>query len=92
VVNDLLNRQKIKQSYSRVGKPGDNSWRESFFANLKKEAVHWVHFASREEAREAMFAYIEGFYNTKRIQRRLGYLSPMQWLKKWYANNSISAA
>ena len=92
VVRDLLNYHKIEQSYSRVGKPGDNSWSESFFSNLKKEAVHWFHFATREEARDAMFAYIEGFYNTKRIQRRLGYLSPMQWLKEWYVNNSISAA
>ena len=92
VVKDLLNRHNIKQSYSRVGKPGDNSWSESFFANLKKEAVHWIQFATREEARDAMFAYIEGFYNTKRIQRRLGYLSPMQWLKEWYGNNSISVA
>jgi len=92
MVKDLLNRHKIEQSYSRVGKPGDNSWSESFFANLKKEAVHWIQFSTREEARNAMFAYIEGFYNTKRIQRRLGYLSPMQWLKKRYVNNLISAA
>ena len=92
VVKDLLNCHKIEQSYSRIGKPGDNSWSESFFANLKKEAVHWAHFTTREEARDAMFAYIEGFYNTKWIQRRLGYLSPIQWLKEWYANNSISPA
>jgi putative transposase len=92
VVKDLLNRHKIEQSYSRVGKPGDNSWSESFFANLKKETVHWTHFKTREEARDAMFAYIEGFYNTKRIQKRLGYLSPMQWLKEWYVNNLILAA
>jgi len=91
-VKILLNSHKIEQSHSRVGKPGDNSWSESFFANLKKEAVHWVNFATREEARHAMFAYIEGFYNTKRIQRRLGYLSPMQWLKEWYVSNSISVA
>ena len=91
-VEQLLNSRKIEHSYSRVGKPGDNSWSESFFANLKKEAVHWVNFTTREEARDAMFAYIEGFYNTKRIQRRLGYLSPLQWLKEWYANNSRSAA
>jgi len=92
VVKDLLKRHDLMPSYSRVGKPGDNAWSESFFANLKKEAVHWTHFASRKEAREAMFAYIEGFYNTKRIQKRLGYLSPLQWLKKWYINNSIEAA
>jgi putative transposase len=92
LVKDLLNRHKIEQSYSRVGKPGDNSWSESFFANLKKEAVHWVNFTTRKEARNAMFAYIEGFYNTKRIQRKLGYLSPMQWLEEWYVNNSYAVA
>ena len=92
IVKDLLKRYGIAQSYSRVGKPGDNAWSESFFANLKKEAVHWVHFSTREEARDAMFAYIEGFYNTTRIQRRLGYLSPMQWLNQWYDNNLVSAA
>ena len=92
VVKKLLSSNKIGQSYSRIGKPGDNSWSESFFANLKKEAVHWVHFATREEVRDAMFAYIEGFYNTKRIQKRLGYMSPIQWLEDWYANNSILTA
>jgi len=92
IVKELLSRHGLLQSYSRIGKPGDNSWSESFFANLKKEAVNCTHFKTREEARNAMFAYIEGFYNTKRIQRRLGYLSPMQWLEEWYSNNSISAA
>jgi len=92
LVKELLNSHKIVQSYSRVGKPGDNSWSESFFANLKKEAVHWTHFKTREEARDAMFAYIEGFYNTKRIQKKLGYLSPMQWLEEWCVNNLLSVA
>jgi putative transposase len=91
-VKDLLKRYGLTQSYSRAGKPGDNARSESFFANLKKEAVHWAHFSTRQEAREAMFAYIEGFYNTARIQRRLGCLNPMQWLNKWYAKNSLLVA
>jgi putative transposase len=78
LVRELLKRHGLRQSFSRVGKPGDNAWSESFFANLKKEAVHWVKFETRAEARMAMFSYIEGFYNTKRIQRRLGYLSPLE--------------
>lgn len=89
---ELLKKHGIHQSFSRVGKPGDNAWSESFFANLKKEAVHWVHFRTREEACSAMFAYIEGYYNTKRIQKRLGYLSPMQWLEQWNRNNLGVAA
>ena len=75
-----LNRYGIRQSFSRIGMPGDNSWSESFFANLKKEVVHWQWFATRTQARQAVFAYIEGFYNTRRVQKRLGYLSPKQWL------------
>ena len=71
----LLQKHGILQSFSRVGKPGDNPWSESFFANLKKEAVHWRHFQTRVEARQAMFAYIETFYNTRRVQKRLGILA-----------------
>jgi putative transposase len=82
-VMEYLSENQIRQSFSRVGKPGDNAWSESFFANLKKEAVHWRHFKTREEARQAIFAYIEGFYNTSRIQKRLYYLSPIQWLRRW---------
>jgi putative transposase len=73
---DMLKLYGIKQSFSRVGMPGDNAWAESFFATLKKECIHWRHFASRDELRQAVFAWIESFYNTKRIQARLGYISP----------------
>lgn len=76
----LLKKSGFQQSFSRAGKPGDNAWSESFFSILKKEAVHWRHFQTREEARQAIFLYIEGFYNTRRVQKRLGYLSPMEWL------------
>ena len=82
-VMKLLAKEGFRQSFSRVGMPGDNSWSESFFANLKKETVHWTHFRTRDEARQKIFAYIEGFYNTRRVQKRLGYLSPMQWLMCW---------
>jgi len=86
MVRSLLQHHGISQSFSGVGKPGDNSWSESFFANLKKEAVHWVKYKTREDARIAIFSYIEGFYNTKRIQRRLGYLSPSEWLGRYPQN------
>jgi transposase InsO family protein len=49
---EYLSENHIRQSFSRVGKPGDNAWSESFFANLKKEAVYWRHFKTREEARQ----------------------------------------
>lgn len=91
-VMKLLGVHGLRQSFSRVGKPGDNAWSESFFANLKKESVHWVHFATKEEARQAMFAYIEAFYNTKRVQKRLGYLSPLEWFEIWERGKENLAA
>ena len=79
----------LRQSFSRVGKPGDNPWSESFFSILKKEAVHHVRFSSRQEARDAMFVFIDGFYNTRRIQKGLGYLPPLLWFRLW-ANRPLS--
>lgn len=91
-VMKLLAKEDFRQSFSRVGMPGDNSWSESFFANLKKETVHWTHFRTRDEARQKIFAYIEGFYNTRRVQKRLGYLSPIQWLMRWNRGRQESVA
>ena len=77
----LLRKLGIKQSFSRVGMPGDNTWAESFFASFKKERIHFNHFATRDEAAFATFAWIEGFYNNKRVQKRLGYISPSEYRK-----------
>ena len=77
----LLAGYGIRQSFSRVGMPGDNSWSESFFATMKKELIHRTHFETKVQAREAVFEYIYCFYNVTRIQKRLGYLSPKQYLR-----------
>jgi Transposase and inactivated derivatives len=50
-----------KQSFSAVGKPGDNAWSESFFSILKKEIVHWRFYPTREAARQAIFEYMRCF-------------------------------
>lgn len=65
-IMDLLKSYNLQQSFSRIGKPGDNAWSESFFANMKKESVHWRFYKTREEARQAIFEYIEVFYNRVR--------------------------
>lgn len=79
----LLKQLEFQQSFSRAGKPGDNAWSESFSSILKKETVHWRHFQIREEVRQTIFKYIEGFFNTRRVQKRLGYLSPIEWLNQY---------
>jgi transposase InsO family protein len=57
-----------------------------------QQSVHWRQFPTREEARQAIFAYIEGFYNTRRVQKRLGYLSPMEWLNHYTGELMMSVA
>lgn len=66
-------------SMSRVGDCYDNAPKESFWATLKKELVSDREFATRVEARQAIFEYIEVFYNRQRIHSSLGYLSPEQF-------------
>jgi transposase InsO family protein len=70
----LLARHGIECSMSRRANCWDNTPMESFFASLKKELVQDADFASRAEARGAIFEYIEVFYNTKRRHSSLGYV------------------
>jgi transposase InsO family protein len=49
---------------------------ESFFASLKTEHVHLVRFRTREEAKAAVFEYLEVFYNRVRLHSGLGYRTP----------------
>lgn len=66
----------IRCSMSRRGNCWDNAPTESFFASLKRELVHRVPFATRQQARTALFWWIEVWYNRKRRHSALGYLSP----------------
>ena len=66
-------------SMSRKGNCWDNAPMESFFASLKRELVHRRRFKSREEARQAIFWWIEVWYNRKRRHSALGYISPEQF-------------
>ena len=63
-------------SFSRKGCPYDNACIESFHATLKKEEVYQTHYDSFETARFALFTYIEGWYNRKRIHGSIGYVTP----------------
>ena len=64
------------QSMSRVGDCLDNAMKESFWATMKKELVHGADFATRDDARRAIFGWIEVFYNRERLHSSLGYVSP----------------
>lgn len=70
---------QVTRSMSRTANVYDNAPMESFFASLKSELLHGRRFRTRQEARLAIFDYIELFYNRKRLHSSLGYLSPMQF-------------
>jgi putative transposase len=75
----LLEKHGITCSMSRRADCWDNAPMESFFASLKKELVHDADFATRTEARAAIFEYIEVFYNRQRRHSSLGYVSPAEY-------------
>jgi len=75
---EVLERHGIRQSMSRRGNCLDNAPMESFFASLKKEHVHQARFRTREEAKAAVFEYVEIFYNRQRLHSALGYRTPVE--------------
>lgn len=66
-------------SMSRKGNCWDNAVAESFFATLKTELCNPRRFATRAEARQAIFEYIEVFYNRERLHSSLDYRSPTEY-------------
>lgn len=73
-----LSAMKAKPSMSRTACCYDNAPMESFFHTLKVELVHQRQWPTREAARRVLFAYIEGYYNRRRIHSALGYRTPEQ--------------
>lgn len=68
-----LQRRGMVQSMSRKGDCYDNAPMESFFSTLKAELTGGTRYASVDHARADLFAYIDGFYNTRRIHSSIGY-------------------
>jgi putative transposase len=79
----LLECHGIVQSMSRRGNCLDNAPMESFFGALKIEHVHHAHFRTRDEAKAALFEYIEVFYNRQRLHSGLGYRTPAEARVSW---------
>jgi putative transposase len=79
-------------SMSRKGNCWDNAPMESFFATLKKELVYRCRFATREQARSAIFAWIAGWYNRKRRHTSLGSLSPEAFERRFYSEQARGMA
>jgi putative transposase len=73
----LLAQHGLVASMSRKGNCYDNAFIESFWSSLKYEVVYHQRFATFAQARNAIFNYIETFYNRTRLHSSLAYRSPI---------------
>ncbi|OEJ28705.1 transposase [Streptomyces agglomeratus] len=85
-----LLRAGIEASMGSVGDSYDNALAENLWMLVKTECVRGRVFATRAEANLALFEYIDGFYNSRRIQQRLGYLSPIEFEEKHYTDQATA--
>ena len=73
---------KVKPSMGSVGDAYDNAMAESFFATLERELLNRRRFATKAEARMAIFEFIEGWYNPIRRHKGLGRISPIEFERR----------
>ena len=78
----ILEQHRCEASMSRRANCYDNAHMESFWGTLKAELLAGRTFATRAEARLAIFEYVEVFYNRTRLHSALGYQSPVDFENK----------
>jgi putative transposase len=81
---DFLKEHNLEASMSRRGNCHDNAVAESFFQLLKRERIKRKTYATREDARQDIFDYIEMFYNPKRRHGGNERLSPVEYEKRYF--------
>lgn len=86
----LLTDLNLKHSYSKKGYPYDNASMESFNAILKKEEVNVNNYETFEEAKLAIFEFIESWYNNNRIHSTIGYITPNEKYNNYIANLALA--
>ncbi|WP_072487640.1 IS3 family transposase [Streptomyces atratus] len=85
-----LLRAGIQASMGSIGDSYDNALAENLWMLIKTECIRGRVFTTRAETNLTLFEYIDGFYNSRRIQKRLGYLSPVEFEEKHYANQATT--
>ncbi|MEU4955830.1 transposase [Streptomyces lavendulae] len=83
-----LMRAGVEASMGSVGDSYDNALAENLWMLIKTEGLRDRTFTTRAEANLALFEYIDGFYNGRRIQKRLDFLSPIEFEEKYYADQA----
>ena len=84
IVQKILKDNNFLQSMSRKGTPIDNAPTESFFSTLKSELIYnkTINIPNDKALIQEIIDYIY-YYNNERIQKSLGYLTPMEFKKKY---------
>lgn len=83
--NDYLDFCVARQLRPSVGRTGicyDNAVAESFWASLKRECLQGRVFATRADARRAIFRWIN-WYNTTRLHTTLDGIPPVEWERNY---------
>jgi transposase InsO family protein len=75
----LLEAHGLVASMSKKGDCWDNAVAESFFASLETELIQESDWLTRAAARQAIFEYVEAWYNRERRHSSLAYRSPVQY-------------
>jgi putative transposase len=86
----LLAEKGITCSMSGTGCCFDNAAMESFFHTLKTEQVYFNRYLTREGAKADIFEYVEVFYNQQRRHSTLGYVTPLDYEKRYYQQQGVS--
>lgn len=84
---EIIQQYGILQSMSRKGNCYDNAVAESFFHSLKTELTHHIKFETRSQANQAIFEYIEVFYNRQRLHSSNNYFSPVEFENQLLLND-----
>lgn len=82
----------VTLSFGRKGECWDNAVSESWFATLKNELIYTRPWPTLAALRPAVFEYIEGWYNTRRLHSSLGYLSPAEHEATIHQQTAVLAA
>lgn len=82
----------VRSSMGSVGDAYDNAMAESFFATLECELLDRTRFETQREAQQAVFEWIEGWYNPHRRHSSIGYLSPIEFERRRAAAGKLGGS
>ncbi len=86
----ILKKHRFIQSMSRKGNCWDNAVAESFFHSIKTQMVYHCKFQNVVETEQALFNYIEVYYNRRRKHSTNGYKSPANYELEWWNNKKAA--